>query len=74
MDYKNIYHWEVYDKLAEGHRVMMLDREQHIVYEASEMKVGELVKATTYKGKNGRYEFWIEETATEEPATEKEEV
>ena len=65
-EYKNIYRWDVYDRLSEGRKVMMLDREKHIVYEVSEMKVGELVKATTYKGKNGRYEFWIEEPATEE--------
>lgn len=60
--YSSVYAFAVLDELVEGADIKVLDREKCVVYDAAEMKAGELAKAIKSKDKT-RFEFWsVEES------------
>lgn len=60
--YSSVYSFNVLDELVEGADIKVLDREKCLVYDAAEMKAGELSRAIKSKEK-GRFEFWsVEES------------
>lgn len=72
MKFKNIYHFEVINKITEGKTVYIFDRFNKSIKCANEMKVKELmaVLEEIADDKNNRFDVWIEETeeTTEEKA------
>ena len=56
-EYNELYSFEVFGAIDEGKSVKMLDREECVVYDCSEMKAGALVKVVNSKDK-GRFKFW----------------
>ena len=60
--YSSVYAFNVLDELVEGADIKMLDREKCLVYDAAEMKAGELSRAIKSTEKS-RFEFWkVEES------------
>lgn len=60
--YNSVYAFNVLDELMEGADIKLLDREKCVVYDAAEMKAGELAKAVMSKDKS-RFQFWsVEES------------
>lgn len=58
--YSSVYAFNVLDELVDGADIKVLDREKCLVYDAAEMKAGELAKAVKSNDKS-RFEFWREE-------------
>lgn len=59
MIYKNLYDFEVIDKLVNGERVYVLDREFGEVYIVNGMTVNELMQTLANSRKEEtRYVFW----------------
>ena len=67
MIYNNLYDFEVLDKLEDGERVFVLDKEIGEVRIANNMMVDELMQAlANSKKETTRYEFWNVEEAEED--------
>lgn len=67
MIYNNLYTFEVLDKLEDGERVFVLDKEIGEVRIANNMKVDELFQAlATSRKEETRYVFWTAEEAEED--------
>ena len=60
--YKSIYGWEVLEKIREGKKVYVLDREDKSVVCVNDVSVKDLAQIEIYgKESKNRFEFWIEE-------------
>lgn len=60
--YNTIYAFEVFDKINEGKKVCVTDRQNRSVALLNDMDVESAVKIVNAENKTRRYEFWIEGT------------
>lgn len=63
MKYKKIYSFQVVDKIMEGEKVYMLDKQSVTALCVNDLSVGCLAVTLTDEDTAGRYEFWIVEEA-----------
>ena len=67
MKYTNVYPWDVLDKIEEGKRVNMLDKENLVVIEVNNMSVWNALKwLSMAKEDHCRFEFWYVEEQEEQ--------
>lgn len=64
--YNTIYSFEVLDKIKEGAKVYVLDREEKAVYCVNDISVADLAQLEIFgKTNKKRFEYWIEEITEE---------
>lgn len=61
MKYKTIWSWQLMDKIMEGEKVYMVDKQKGMVLRVGEVPVNYLVIALKADEKAQRFEFWVEE-------------
>ena len=57
--YKQIYQFEVVDKISSGKQVYVLDRHNKSVALLNEMDMKSAVKIVNAENKDRRYDYWI---------------
>jgi hypothetical protein len=64
--YVTVYPFEVMDLMANGKSIFMLDREVNEVFSVSSISVDYLMRALKTDIASGQYDFWYEESVSED--------
>ena len=57
--YETIYSWNVFDEIARGKNVYMLDRQNQSVALVNDMDAQSAISVVHSKNTDKRYDFWI---------------
>ena len=66
MKYKELYHFEIEEAIANNKRVNCIDRKTETVQLVNTMTIQQYMSITNYDNSDNRYEFYVVEESEEE--------